>query len=90
MEEVIIARLNPANLKQEVYIMSSNSEQVPLVKSCLVDELPFVIAMAAAKYDIHYIKLAGTKTYAEGIKEQIKTKISTCFGINNDFVIELI
>lgn len=89
MEELIIIRLNPVALEQEVYIMSNNVESVPLVRKCTTEELPSVAAMSAAKYNIHHIKLVGSKVYAEEIRNRVTEKVSTCFGINNDFIIEL-
>ena len=89
MEELIIIRLNPVALEQEVYIMSNNVESVPLVHKCTTEELPSVTAMSAAKYNIHHIKLAGSKVYAEEIRNRVTEKVSTCFGANNDFIIEL-
>ena len=89
MEEMIVVRLNPVELEQEVYIMSNNAEMVPLIRKCTTDELPSTVAMSAAKYNIHHIKLAGSKVYAEEIRNRVTEKISTCFGANNDFIIEL-
>ena len=39
MEEMIIVRLNPVVLEQEVYIMSNNVESVPLIRKCTLEEL---------------------------------------------------
>lgn len=89
MEELILVRLNPVELQQEVYIMSNSLETIPLTQKCTIDELPSMIAMSAAKYNIHYIKLAGSKTYAAEICNRLTEKINTCFGANNDFLIEL-
>ena len=89
MEELILVRLNPVELEQEVYIMSNNVETVPLIRKCTTEELSSVVAMSAAKYNIHYIKLAGSKTYATEIRNRLTEKINTCFGADNDFVIEL-
>ena len=89
MEEMIVVRLNPVGLEQEIYIMSNNVETVPLVRKCKTDELPSTVAMSAAKYNIHHIKLAGSKVYAEEIRNRVTEKVSTCFGADNDFVIEL-
>ena len=90
MEEVIVARLNPTELKQEVYIMSSSVEKIPLVQKCNINELPSVIAMSAAKYNISNIKIAGPKAYSEGVRAQVVEKINTCFDNKNEFTIELI
>jgi hypothetical protein len=89
MEELILVRLNPVELEQEVYIMSNNAETVPLVRKCTTEELPSMITMSAAKYNIHYIKLAGSQVYAEEIRNRVTEKVSTCFGADNDFIIEL-
>ena len=89
MEELILVRLDPVALEQEVYIISNNVEMVPLVRKCTTDELPSVVTMSAAKYNIHHIKLAGSKAYTEEIRNRVTEKVSTCFGVNNDFIIEL-
>lgn len=89
MEEMIIIRLNPTNLDQEMYVMSNNTEYIPIVKKCSINEIPITVATLATKYNIHYIKLAGAKDYTEGVRNQISKKINTCFGADNDFVIEL-
>ena len=89
MEEMIIVRLDPVALEQEVYIMSNNVENIPLVRKCTLEELPSTIAMSAAKHDISHIKLAGSKVYATEIRNRITEKISTCFGVDNNFIIEL-
>lgn len=89
MEEMIIVRLNPVELQQEVYIMSSNIETIPLTRKCTLEELPSTIAMSAAKYNINHIKLAGSKVYAEEIRNRVTEKINTCFGADNGFLIEL-
>lgn len=89
MEELILVRLNPVELQQEVYIMSNNVETVPLTRKCSIDELSSMVTMSAAKYNIHHIKLAGSKVYAEEIRNRLTEKVSTCFGADNDFLIEL-
>ena len=89
MEEMIIVRLNPVALEQEVYIMSNNTVEVPIVRKCNLEELPSMIAMSAAKYNINYIKLAGSKVYATEIRNRVTEKINTCFGADNNFLIEL-
>ena len=89
MEEMIVVQLRPTSLKHEVYIMSNNTEDIPHIVHSSIQELPSVIAMSAAKYNIHCIKLAGPRDYTSGIQNTIKEKINTCFGINNDFTIEL-
>ena len=89
MEEIIVVRLNPVALEQEVYIMSNDTETVPLIRKCTTEELPSVVTMSAAKYKIHHIKLAGSKVYAEEIRNRVTEKVSTCFGADNDFIIEL-
>lgn len=89
MEEMILVRLNPVALEQEVYIMSNSVESIPLVRKCTTEELPSMVTMSAAKYNIHHIKLAGSKVYAEEIRNRVTEKVSTCFGANNDFIIEL-
>ena len=89
MEEMIIVRLDPVALEQEVYIMSNNVENIPLVRKCSLEELPSMVAMSAAKYNIHHIKLGGSKVYASEIRNRLTEKVSTCFGADNDFIIEL-
>lgn len=89
MEEMIVVRLDPVELEQEVYIISNSVEKVPLVRKCKTEELPSMVTMSAAKYNIHYVKLAGSKVYAEEIRNRVTEKVSTCFGADNDFVIEL-
>lgn len=89
MEEMILIRLNPTELEQEVYILSNNSEYVPLIKKSAIEELPSVVAMSAAKYGISTIKLAGPRDYTCGVRDQVTAKINTCFGKDNKFIIEL-
>lgn len=89
MEEMIIARLNPTDLEHEIYIISNNSETIPLVKKATINEVPSVIAMSAAKYGINYVKLAGPHSYTYEIRDQVTAKINTCFGKDNKFTIEL-
>lgn len=89
MEEMIMVRLNPTGLEQEIYIISNNSEYIPLTKKSTIEELPSVVAMSAAKYGINTIKLAGPHDYTCGVRDQVTAKINTCFGKDNNFVIEL-
>ena len=89
MEEMIVVCLDPVALEQEVYIMSNNMEHIPLVRKCSLEELPSMVAMSAAKYSINHIKLAGSKVYAEEIRNRVTEKINTCFGADNGFLIEL-
>lgn len=90
MEEMIVAQVSPIGLEQTVYIVSNNSEEVPIMKTVTIEELPSVVAMSAAKYKIDYVKIAGPKPYSEGVRDIITEKISTCFGKDNKFTIELI
>ena len=89
MREEILIRLNPTQLNQEIYIMSSASETIPMELKCTIDELPSVVAMSAAKYKIQSIKLAGATSFALGIKDKLTEKINTCFGKENKITIEL-
>ena len=88
MEEIIIVRLDPVALEQEVYIMSNSVENIPLIRKCSLEELPSMIAMSAAKYNINHIKLAGSKVYTTEIRNRVTEKINTCFGAYNNFLIE--
>ena len=88
MEEMIVVQLQPTNSEHEIYIMSNNSEFVPLIKKAKIDELPSVVSMAAAKYGITNIKLAGPQDYTAGIRNVLTEKINTCFGKQNNFIIE--
>lgn len=90
MREEIIVMLNPTEVQHTVYIVSNNTETIPVAVKATLEELPSVVAMSASKYNIHYIKLQGAHSYTAGIKDTLNNKISTCFGKENDFVIELI
>lgn len=90
MEETIIVSLSPTELQHTIYIMSNNSEVIPIILKTTADELPSKVAMSAAKYNIHKIKLQGAKDYTLGIKTNLEQKINTCFGKQNDFIIELV
>ena len=90
MEEMIVIRANPTEIQQEIYIMTSEAEQIPLVKKVKISELPSAVAMNAAKYNIKYIKIAGSHDYTLEIKDRITEKVATCFGQDNNFIIELI
>ena len=90
MEEVIIIQVRPTELEHTVYIMSSNSEIIPIILKCKNEELLSTVAMSAAKYDINDIKIQGPQTYALGIKEQLTKKINVCFGYDNKINITLI
>lgn len=89
MNEMIVIQLQPTNVEHEIYIMSNNSEEVPLIRKATIEELPSVVAMSAAKYNINHIKLAGPKTYTAGVRNTLTEKINTCFGKDNKFTIEL-
>ena len=89
MEEMIIVCLDPVVLEQEVYIMSNNVEKIPLVRKCTLEELPSMVVMSAAKYNISHIKLAGSEVYTTEIRNRVTEKINTCFGADNNFLIEL-
>jgi hypothetical protein len=89
MEEMIIVQLKPTELEHSVYIISNNTEMVPLIKRTTIEELPSVVAMSAAKYNINCIKLAGPHSYTCGVRDQVTAKINTCFGKDNNFLIEL-
>lgn len=90
MEETIYVQLKPTELEHNVYIMSNNSEVVPIVTKCTQETLLSTLAMSASKYGIDLIKIQGPHAYIEGIKNQLQTKINTCFGQNNNITIELI
>ena len=90
MEEQIVVMLQPTELKHIIYIMSNNSENVPIVIQCPQEELLSTVAMSAAKYKITEIKLRGPQDYILGIKEQLISKVNTCFGLDNKITIELI
>jgi len=90
MREQIIIMLQPTELEHIIYIMSNNTETVPLVIKSKKEELLSTIAMSAAKYEINEIKLQGPQDYTLGIKEQLTKKVNTCFGANNKITIELI
>ena len=90
MIEEIVVMLKPTELKHTVYIMSANSEIIPITIQCTGDELLSTVAMSAAKYQIDNIKLKGAKDYTSGVKEQLQNKVNTCFGVNNKITIELI
>lgn len=89
MHEQIIVMLQPTELNQTIYIMSNNSEIVPIIIQCSKDELLSTIAMSAAKHKIDEIKLQGPHDYTLGIKNQLTEKINTCFGMQNNLTIEL-
>lgn len=89
MNEMIVVQLSPVEKLHTVYIMSNDTENVPIVKTATVEELPSVISMSAAKYGISTIKLAGAKDYTSGIRDILTEKFNTCFGKNNSFIIEL-
>lgn len=90
MREEIIVILNPVDLQHTVYIMSANSETIPIIVKCTKEELLSTVVMSAAKYQIDDIRLKGPKDYTLGIKEQVLTKAKTCFGKDNKLNIELI
>ena len=90
MEEMIIIQVKPTELEHTIYIMSANSEVVPIIVKCKAEELLSTVAMSAAKYEISEIKIQGAKDYTLGIKEQLTNKINTCFGLDNKINIELI
>ena len=89
MDEVITIQVNPATFEHTVYIFTNTVECIPVVKKTNIDELPSVVAMSAAKYNIQHIKIAGVKSYTSKIIDTITEKINTCFGKDNGFVIEL-
>lgn len=89
MNEMIIVQVRPTELEQLVYVISNNSEIVPITIRCKQEELLSTVAMSAAKYEINEIKIQGAKDYTLGIKDQLTTKINTCFGVNNKINIEL-
>lgn len=89
MEEVIIIQVRPTELEHTVYIMSNNSEIVPIVVKCKAEELLSTVAMSAAKYEINDIKIQGPQAYTLGIKEQLTKKINVCFGYDNKINITL-
>ena len=89
MEEMIVVYLQPTEVKHDIYIISNNTEIVPLIKKTTIEELPSMIAMSAAKYNITHIKLAGPHSYTTEIRNVVTEKINTCFGKENSFLIEL-
>ena len=90
MNEMIFIYLQPTDATHTVYIMSNNSEIVPIIKKATIDELPSVVSMSAAKYNITHIKLVGPHDYTKGIRNTLTEKINTCFGKENNFLIELV
>ena len=90
MEEMIVVMLQPTELKHTIYIMSNNSEIIHIIIKCTQEELLSTVAMSASKYKIDLIKLQGPQDYTLGIKNQLSTKINTCFGKDNKITIELI
>ena len=90
MNEQIVIMLQPTELTHTIYIMSNNSETVPIVVQCKANELLSTVAMSASKYNISDIKIKGPMNYTLGIKEQLVNKINTCFGQNHKITIELI
>ena len=89
MSEKIVIQLKPTELKHYVYIFSDNCEEIPVTKAVLMEELPSFVSMSAAKYNINHIQLYGNKEYTAGIKNILSEKINTCFGKDNNFIIEL-
>ena len=83
MEEMIIVQLQPTDLEHSVYIISNNTEMVPLIKKATVEELPSVVAMSAAKYNINCIKLAGPHSYTCGIREIKLNPVILATALNN-------
>lgn len=90
MEELIIVQIKPTELEHTVYIMTNNSEIIPIIVKCTQETLLSTVAMSASKYNISDIKIQGPHTYTQGIKDQLQTKVNTCFGCNNNITISLI
>lgn len=90
MKEEIIIMLNPVSLQQIIYVMSGNSETIPIIKECTQEELLPTILNFSEKYQINDIKLKGSKDYSQGIKEQLQTKAKIYFNKENKLNIELI
>ena len=89
MDEKIVIQVKPTELEHTIYIMSANSEEVPIVVKCKAEELLSTVTMSAAKYDINDIKIQGPQAYTMGIKEQLINKVNTCFGFDNKINITL-
>lgn len=89
MENQIIVKLELGKLEHTIYILTNDTENTTIEKKVAVEDLVSMITMSAAKYKIKTIKLCGPKTYSFGIKEQLLTKINTCFGKTDGFTIEL-
>lgn len=89
MEEMIVVQMNPTEPQHTVYIISNNTETVPLIKTATIEELPSVVAMSAAKYEIERIRLAGAREYTCGYRDILTAKFETCFGKDNNIIIEL-
>lgn len=89
MEEMIIVQTKPTELEHTVYIMSSNSEIIPIIIKCKNEELLSTITMSAVKYEINDIKIQGPQAYTMGVKEQLINKVNTCFGFDNKINITL-
>ena len=90
MEELIIVQIKPTELEHTVYIMTNDSEIIPIILKCKNEELLSTVAMSASKYNISDIKIQGPHAYTQGIKDQLQTKVNTCFGHNNNITITLI
>ena len=89
MEDVIIARVKPLEPIQYVYVFVAGALETPTAIESNMDNLISNITMAAAKYKIKNIKLAGAKEFNLGVKNQLTEKITTCFGKIDGFNIEL-
>jgi len=88
MEKIIVS-VSPIAPSQKIHIYSDMLDIIPLTYGVKTNELASAVSMAAAKYKINEILIAGAKEYALGIKDQIGEKIESCFGYNNNIVIEL-
>lgn len=91
MHEICVL-LKPTGLQHKVYVFSQDSVNTPaFITDATIDEIPSVVAMNAAKYQIYNIKIAGPHDYTARFKDLIAAKFSTCFGEKADqFSIELV
>ena len=56
MEEMIVVQIKPTELEHTVYIMTNNSEIIPITAKCTQETLLSTVAMSASKYNISDIK----------------------------------
>lgn len=91
MHEICVL-LKPTGLQHMVYVFSQESESIPVeIVKASIDEIPSVVAMNAAKFQIYNIKIAGPHDYTTKFKDLITSKIQTCFGAeSSNFSVELV